>query len=299
MDARLFAVIIAAVVATAGLVTAFIVLKPVTEDSDFSIIDQLENNQVKNGLYYRYVETADNGDGYKAQKTLIIENTKVNDGGIITAKETETNEYENFVVDFSPDAFKLMFFDFTDYEEYPPDVEIEEYETGKWSINGTYIDFDIGFEIKYENVKISDSGDPFEGDITFTMKKLAPTLYSIDRMVSYDDMTYRLGVEDEKTFALAMGTETYEGTDTFTKASQILNRFEKYEISYSDVDEIIFQTTEMYEGSECHKSIVNGTSHSGVVYENYVELYYGDYTVNVEGKRDGFEISAYSKLYYK
>lgn len=299
MDARLFAVIVAAVVATAGLVTAFIVLKPVTEDSDFSIIDQLENNQVKNGLYYRYVETADNGDGYKAQKTLIIENTKVNDGGIITAKETETNEYENFVVDFSPDAFKLMFFDFTDYEEYPPDVEIEEYETGKWSINGTYIDFDIGFEIKYENVKISDSGDPFEGDITFTMKKLAPTLYSIDRMVSYDDMTYRLGVEDEKTFALAMGTETYEGTDTFTKASQILNRFEKYEISYSDVDEIIFQTTEMYEGSECHKSIVNGTSHSGVVYENYVELYYGDNTVNVEGKRDGFEISAYSKLYYK
>jgi hypothetical protein len=107
-------------------------------------------------------------------------------------------------------------------------------------------------------------------------------------MVTYDDMTYRLGVEDEKTFALAMGTETYEGTDTFTKASQILNRFEKYEISYSDVDEIIFQTTEMYEGSECHKSIVNGTSHSGVVYENYVELYYGDYTVNVEGKRDGF-----------
>ena len=253
---------------------------------------------MKNGLYYRYVETADNGDGYKAQKTLIIENTKVNDGGIITAKETETNEYENFVVDFSPDAFKLMFFDFTDYEEYPPDVEIEEYETGKWSINGTYIDFDIGFEIKYENVKISDSGDPFEGDITFTMKKLAPTLYSIDRMVSYDDMTYRLGVEDEKTFALAMGTETYEGTDTFTKASQILNRFEKYEISYSDVDEIIFLTTEMYEGSECHKSIVNGTSHSGVVYENYVELYYGDNTVNVEGKRDGFEISAYSKLYY-
>ena len=299
MDARLFAVIVAAVVATAGLVTAFIVLKPVTEDSDFSIIDQLENNQVKNGLYYRYVETADNGDGYKAQKTLIIENTKVNDGGIITAKETETNEYENFVVDFSPDAFKLMFFDFTDYEEYPPDVEIEEYETGKWSINGTYIDFDIGFEIKYENVKISDSGDPFEGDITFTMKKLAPTLYSIDRMVSYDDMTYRLGVEDEKTFALAMGTETYEGTDTFTKASQILNRFEKYGIPYSDVDEIIFLTTEMYEGSECHKSIVNGTSHSGVVYENYVELYYGDNTVNVEGKRDGFEISAYSKLYYK
>ena len=76
MDARLFAVIVAAVVATAGLVTAFIVLKPVTEDSDFSIIDQLENNQVKNGLYYRYVETADNGDGYKAQKTLIIENTR-------------------------------------------------------------------------------------------------------------------------------------------------------------------------------------------------------------------------------
>ena len=65
------------------------------------------------------------------------------------------------------------------------------------------------------------------------------------------------------------------------------------------MDEIIFLTTEMYEGSECHKSIVNGTSHSGVVYENYVELYYGDNTVNVEGKRDGFEISAYSKLYYK
>jgi hypothetical protein len=118
-------------------------------------------------------------------------------------------------------------------------------------------------------------------------------------MVTYDDMTYRLGSEDDKTFALAMGTETYEGTDTFTKASQILNRFEKYEIPYSDVDEIIYQTTEMYEGSECHKSIVNGTSHSGVVYENYVELYYGDNTVNVEGKRDGFEISAYSKLYYK
>ncbi len=298
MDARLFAVIIAAVVATAGLLTAFIVLKPVTEDSDFSIIDQLEDDQVKNGLYYRYVETADNGDGYKAQKTLVIEDTKVNDGGIITAKETETNVYENFVVDFSPDAFKLMFFDFTDHEEYPPGVDIEQVGD-TWIINGTYIDFDIDFEIKYENVKISNSGDPFEGDITFTMKKLAPTIYSVGRMVTYDDMTYRLGSEDGTTFALAMGTETYEGTDTFTKASQILNRFEKYEIPYSDVDEIIYQTTEMYEGSECHKSIVNGTSHSGVVYENYVELYYGDNTVNVEGKRDGFEISAYSKLYYK
>ncbi len=299
MDARLFAVIIAAVVATAGLVTAFIVLKPVTEDSDFSIIDQLEDDQVKNGLYYRYVETADNGDGYKAQKTLVIEDTKVNDGGIITAKETETNVYENFVVDFSPDAFKLMFFDFTDHEEYPEGVDIEEYETGKWIINGTYIDLDIGFEINYENVKISDSGDPFEGDITFTMTKLAPTLYCVSRTVSYDAMTYRLGADEGETFALAMGTETYQGTDTFTKASQILSRFEKYSIDSYDVADIIAIGEETYEGTECVKRVINGTSKSGDVYSDYVELTYNDYTVNVKGSQKGFETSSYSKLYYK
>lgn len=301
MDARLFSVIVAAIVATAGLTTAFFVLKPVTEDSDFSIIDQLEHDQVKSGLYYRYVEEADNGDGSKAKKTLEITDTKVNDNGIITAKETEVNEYENFVVDFGPDYFKLMFFDFTDAEDYPEEVPYNETD-GIWTIDGTVIDFDSDYSVSYQNVTITMDGstcEGFVGDIVFTMTKVVPSLYSPFRTVTYGDMTYRLGLEDGETFALAMGTESYSGDDTFTKASQILNRFEKYEISYSDVDEIIFQTTEMYEGSECHKSIVNGTSHSGVVYENYVELYYGDNTVNVEGKRDGFEISAYSKLYYK
>ena len=308
MDARLFSVIVAAIVATAGLTTAFFVLKPVTEDSDFSIIDQLEHDQVKSGLYYRYVEEADNGDGYKAQKTLVIEDTEVDDNGVITAKETETNVYENFVIEFGPDAFVSMFFDFVNFDPSSyPDVNCEKVVSPglkTWTIGGESTDTYGLYVITYYYFGVviavddDDNCVTFSGDIQINGMKPAPIGCSLLRTVKYDDMTYRLGLEDEETFALAMGTETYEGTDTFTKASQILNRFEKYEISYSDVDEIIFQTTEMYEGSECHKSIVNGTSHSGVVYENYVELYYGDNTVNVEGKRDGFEISAYSKLYY-
>lgn len=299
MDARLFAVIIAAVVATAGLVTAFFVLKPVTEDSDFSIIDQLEDDQVKNGLYYRYVENVENGDGYKANKTLVIEDTKVGDNGIITAKETEVNVYENFVIEFGPDAFKSMFFDFTDHTQYPEGVDIDQYDADKWSINGTYINYELGFEYNYENVKISSDGEVFEGDITFTMTKLAPTLYCLSRTVSYDAMTYRLGADEGETFALAMGTETYEGTDTFTKASQILTRFEKYSIDSYDVVDIITIGKETYEGTECVKRVINGTSKSGDVYIDYIELTYDDYTVNAKGSQKGFETSSYSKLYYK
>ena len=306
MDARLFAVSVGLIVALAGIASAFFILKPISEDSDFSIIDDLEKDKVHDGLYYRYVEAVENDDELKATKTLTLTNTRVDDNGIITMEESEVNEYENFVIEFGPESFRETFFDFVNFDPTSyPDVNCEIVGYKKWQISGENTN-DYGlYEITYYyfGVVISLDDDDncleFSGDIQFDGMKPSPTLYSPLRTVKYDEMTYRLGIEDGETFALTMGKETFEGDDTFTKASQILNRFEKRSIQYSDVSEILVQGSEMYEGSECQKNVINGTSVSGTVYENYIELDYKTYTVNVEGKQDGFAISAYAKLYYK
>ena len=314
MDGRLIAIAIAAVVAGAGVLTVFLVLKPVYVESDYDLLDTLKTDGVEEGLHYEYSE--DVGDDWHA---LIIEVTDVEEeNGVISADRTEKFEYENHVMEEGMDlaTFEYLFLtmdQIMDPEERPYGLTVTPMEVSsptemKYGLDGecnvtegAYPVYTKDLMMEFENVIIDleqQSEDHFEltsivGKITVNGERL--TLYSMET-ITCKGMVYTFEGGDDPLSTVYSGSENRQRHTAFLNVNSLMSEFRTASMS-SDV--IVTTDEVMVHGTVCQKRLVNGNdTYYGNVYDMYTVVVHNNYVIDADGTLNGKMVHFHMDIYY-
>ena len=310
MDGRLIAIAIAAVVAGAGVLTVFLVLKPVYVESDYDLLDTLKTDGVEEGLHYEYSE--DVGDDWHA---LIIEVTDVEEeNGVISADRTEKFEYENHVMEEGMDlaTFEYLFMTLEQIEDEPYGLDVDVTlipPSGKmYSLNGecsategTYPVYTKDLMLEFENVFMTVelvSEDHYDitsiaGKITVNGERL--TLYSMET-TTYKGMVYTFEGGDDPLATVYSGSENRQGHTAFLNVNSLMSEFRTASMS-SDV--IVTTDEVMVHGTVCQKRLVNGNdTYYGNVYDMYTVVVHNNYVIDADGTLNGNMVHFHMDIYY-
>ena len=310
MDGRLIAIAIAAVVAGAGVLTVFLVLKPVYVESDYDLLDTLKTDGVEEGLHYEYSE--DVGDDWHA---LIIEVTDVEEeNGVISADRTEKFEYENHVMAEGMDlaTFEYLFMTLEQIEDEPfgltviidvisPTEKMYNLDGECSAMEGTYPVYTKDLMLEFENVIMvieELSEDHFEmksivGSITVNGERL--TLYSMET-ITCKGMVYTFEGGDDPLSTVYSGSENRQRHTAFLNVNSLMSEFRIAQIS-SDV--IVTTDEVMVHGTVCQKRLVNGNdTYYGNVYDMYTVVVHNNYVIDADGTLNGSMVHFHMDIYY-
>ena len=299
MDGRIFAVVMALIVTAAGVGTALYVLSPGGNDSDYTIIDDLMNGKVNEGLYYDF--------SYETQTVKydkVVEVTKVSDGNV-TSDVFEMMEYNTYSHESGADEIVDVLFDYTDIDSIPAGIVYNKSSVAEgtmYTMNGTgtvkesigpVVRKDVTYEVDSLVITVNGDGECVGISGGFAKEGFSYTVLPVIGTKYYNGLSYSYSYGNGAVTETISGSTHYEYDDQVA-SDEFLDRYVTGQ--YIDYNVIIDTKDKVHCRATCLERSLEGTDDVGNVYNSYWIVTYKGYLMESRGVLTG-EIDCKSRCF--